>query len=248
MELSTTSMMAAFAAGTISFLSPCVLPLVPGYISYIAGHSVIERSGDGSDGTATLRMQAVALSLCFVLGFSTIFVLLGASATALGQLLLAYRHELNIVGGVVVVGFGLFTLGLLRPSWLLRDLHFVMPTASGRPIAAYALGMAFAFGWSPCIGPILGAILTLSAASTTVANGVALLGVYSLGLGVPFLLAAAFTDGLAARLRSIGRAGRILQIVAGGVMIVMGVAMITGRLSAFSFWLLETFPLLAVIG
>lgn len=244
-ELSITSMMAAFAAGTISFLSPCVLPLVPGYVSYIAGHSVVERA---SGGTATLRMQAVALSLCFVLGFSTIFVLLGASATALGQLLLAYRHELNIAGGIVVIGFGLFTLGLLRPSWLLRDLRFTMPAAGGRPIAAYALGMAFAFGWSPCIGPILGAILTMSAASATVANGVALLGVYSIGLGVPFLLAAAFTDGLVIRLRTIGRAGRVLQLVAGGVMIVMGAAMITGHLSTFSFWLLETFPVLSAIG
>ncbi len=245
MELSTTSMMAAFAAGTISFLSPCVLPLVPGYVSYIAGHSAIERSGGGS---AMLRIQAIALSLCFVLGFSTVFVLLGASATALGQLLLAHRHELNVVGGAVVIGFGLFTLGLFRPSWLLRDLHFAMPAAGGRPIAAYALGMAFAFGWSPCIGPILGAILTMSAGSATVTSGVALLAVYSLGLGVPFLLAAAFTDGLAARLRRIGRAGRVLQFLAGGVMVVMGAAMITGHLSAFSFWLLETFPALAVIG
>jgi cytochrome c-type biogenesis protein len=244
-DLSTTSLMVAFVAGTISFLSPCVLPLVPGYVSFIAGHSVIGRSGERP---AALRMQEVALSLCFVLGFSTIFVLLGASATALGQLLLAYRHELNIVGGVVIIGFGLFTLGLMRPSWLLRDLHFAMPAAGGRPVAAYALGMAFAFGWSPCIGPILGAILTMSAASTTVANGVALLGVYSIGLGVPFLLAAAFTNGLVTRLKSIGLAGRMLQLVAGGVMIVMGAAMITGHLSAFSFWLLETFPLLGTIG
>lgn len=245
MELSTTGMMAAFAAGTISFLSPCVLPLVPGYVSYIAGHSVVDRS-DG--GAAILRIQAVALSLCFVLGFSTIFVLLGASATALGQLLLSYRHELNIIGGAIVIGFGLFTLGFLRPIWLLRDLRFSAPPVGGRPFAAYVLGMAFAFGWSPCIGPILGAILTLSAASTTVANGVALLGVYSLGLGVPFLLAAAFTDSLMARLKSIGRAGRILQLVAGGVMIVMGAAMITGHLSTFSFWLLDTFPALSAIG
>lgn len=244
-ELSATGMIAAFAAGTISFLSPCVLPLVPGYVSYVAGHAVIERSGGRP---SIRRIQAVALSLCFVLGFSTIFVLLGASATALGQLLLSYRHEFNIAGGIVVIGFGLLILGLLRPSWLLRDLHFIIPTAGGRPLAAYALGMAFAFGWSPCIGPVLGAILTMSATSTTVANGVALLGVYSLGLGVPFLLAAAFTNQLVVRLRSIRRIGRALQLVAGGVMVAMGAAMITGHLSALSFWLLETFPLLAIIG
>ncbi len=150
-----------------------------------------------------------------MLGFSTVFVLLGASATMLGQLLLSYRHELNIVGGAIVIAFG---------------------------------GMAFAFGWTPCIGPILGAILTVSAASATVANGVALLAVYSLGLGVPFLLAAAFTDALLARLKSISRAGRILQLLAGGVMVLMGAAMITGRLSTFSFWLLDTFPMLSAIG
>lgn len=244
MELSTTSIAAAFAAGMISFLSPCVLPLVPGYISYVAGHAVTSRSGR----TRLQRFQAVGLSTCFVLGFSTVFVLLGASATSLGQLLLSHRIALNIIGGAVVGGFGLFLLGFLHPSWLQRDLHFAAAIPGGRPLPAYILGMAFAFGWSPCIGPILGAILTLSAASTSVANGVALLGVYSLGLGIPFLIAAAFTDGLAAKLKSIGRAGRVLQMVAGGVMIVMGAAMITGRLSTFSFWLLETFPALSMIG
>ncbi len=183
-----------------------------------------------------------------MLGFSTVFVLLGASATMLGQLLLSYRHELNIVGGAIVIAFGLFTLGVLRPLWLQRDFRLDVALVGGRPIAAYVLGMAFAFGWTPCIGPILGAILTVSAASATVANGVALLAVYSLGLGVPFLLAAAFTDALLARLKSISRAGRILQLLAGGVMVLMGAAMITGRLSTFSFWLLDTFPMLSAIG
>ncbi|GIK80981.1 MAG: cytochrome C biogenesis protein CcdA [Alphaproteobacteria bacterium] len=243
-EISNISIAAAFAAGVISFLSPCVLPLVPGYVSYIAGHSIAGRSA----GTLSLRLQTVALSGCFVLGFSTIFVLLGASATALGQVLLSYRHELNLVGGAIVVAFGLLTLGLLRPAWLQRDhrLHIYVP--GGRPVAAYVLGLAFGFGWTPCIGPILGAILTVSAGSATVATGVTLLSVYSFGLGLPFVLAAAFTDGLVARLRSIGRLGRTLQAVAGVVMIIMGGAMITGHLSTFSFWLLDTFPVLSTIG
>ena len=175
-------------------------------------------------------------------------MILGASATALGQALISYRYELNLVGGAIVIGFGLFTLGLLRPSWLHQDLRIDVAFPGGRPMAAYLLGAAFAFGWTPCIGPMLGTILTVSAASTTVGKGVAFLTVYSLGLGVPFLLAAAFTDGLLARLKSIGRIGRFLQLFAGGVMILMGVAMITGQLSTFSFWLLETFPLLATIG
>ncbi len=175
MDIANISIIATFAAGIISFLSPCVLPLVPGYISYVAGRSITNRS---ENGVATLRLQAVALSLCFVLGFSTIFVLLGASATVLGQLLLAYRHELNLIGGVVVIGFGLFTLSVVRPSLLQRDLRFDASLLGGQPVAAYVLGMAFAFGWTPCIGPILGAILTVSAASVTVLNGVTLLGVY----------------------------------------------------------------------
>src|SRR6266511_2718311 len=206
MELSATAIVAAFAAGSISFLSPCVLPLVPGYVSYVAGQSIARST---TSKTPILRFHAIALSLCFVLGFSTIFVILGASATALGQALISYRYELNLVGGAMVIGFGLFTLGLLRPSWLQRDFRFDAPLSGGRPIAAYLLGAAFAFGWTPCIGPMLGTILTVSAASTTVAKGVAFLAVYSLGLGVPFLLAAACTDGLLARLKSIGRVGRV---------------------------------------
>jgi cytochrome c-type biogenesis protein len=245
MDISHTAILAAFAAGTVSFLSPCVLPLVPGYVSYIAGQSL---TGASAPRSSFFRIQAFALSLCFVLGFSTVFVILGASATALGQLLLAYRYELNLVGGVVVIGFGLFTLGVLRPWWLVRDLHVRVASSRGHPVGAYLLGMAFAFGWSPCIGPILGAILTMGVASATVAKGVALLATYSLGLGIPFLIAAALTDSLLARLKSIGRTGRICQLIAGSVMIVMGGAMITGQLSAFSYWLLDTFPLLATIG
>jgi cytochrome c-type biogenesis protein len=147
-----------------------------------------------------------------------------------------------------VIGFGLFTIGVLRPRWLVRELRMQVAHPHGRPIAAYILGMAFAFGWSPCIGPILGAILTVSATSTTIAKGIVLLATYSLGLGVPFVLAAAFTGGLLAKLKSMGRTARIFQMSAGGVIIVMGAAMVTDRLSAFSYWLLNTFPILGTIG
>ena len=202
----------------------------------------------GRAGTISLRLQTVALSICFVLGFSTIFVLLGASATALGQLLLSYRHELNLVGGAIVIAFGLLALGLLHPALLQRDIRFHLLLPGGRPLGAYLLGLAFGFGWTPCIGPILGAILAVSAASTTVASGVALLSVYSLGLGLPFVLAAAFTDRFVARLPSAGRLGRGLQALAGLVMVTMGAAMISGYLSTFSFWLLDAFPVLSTIG
>lgn len=245
LELSSIGVLTAFAAGAISFLSPCVLPLVPGYVSYVAGESL---NGLGRGQSLSAKLPALGLSLFFVLGFSTVFVILGASATALGQLLLAYRYELNIIGGTVVIAFGLFMMGLLRLPWFQRDLRFHTTIPGGRPLGAYMLGLAFAFGWTPCIGPVLGAILTVSAVSATVSSGVALLAVYSLGLGLPFLMAAVFTGGFLARMRIMRRFGRWLELFAGAVMVLMGIAMITGYLSAFSYWLLETFPGLASIG
>lgn len=244
-EISNIGVLTAFVAGVISFLSPCVLPLVPGYVSYVAGGSAADR--EVSRGWSQ-RLSRLGLSLYFVLGFSTVFVILGASATALGQLLLSYRYELNIVSGVVVIIFGLFVTGLVRWSWMTRDVRIHAAVEGGRPLAAYVLGLAFAFGWTPCIGPILGAILTVSAATATVAGGAVLLAVYSLGLGVPFLLAAVFTDVLARQLKSVGRMGRWLQVAAGGAMVLMGLAMVTGQMSAVAYWFLDTFPVLAKIG
>jgi cytochrome c-type biogenesis protein len=244
-DLSVLAVLTSFSAGVISFLSPCVLPLVPGYISYVAGQSL---SGTVSAGAIAKRPAALVTSLLFVLGFSTVFVTLGASATMLGHLMLSYRYEANLVGGAVVIVFGIFTLGLFGLPWLQRDFRFHLDLPGGRPAAAYVLGLAFAFGWTPCIGPILGTILTTSAVSATAAQGVGLLAVYSLGLGLPFLAAAAFTDALLAQLHWLRRAGRSLQIGAGTVIVAMGIAMITGQLSAMSYWLLETFPAFARIG
>ncbi|SFH29309.1 cytochrome c-type biogenesis protein [Palleronia marisminoris] len=240
-DLSLLGLTAALLAGAISFVSPCVLPLVPGYVSYIAGRTVT--------GTAApSRRHVVWLSFCFVLGFSTIFMALGASATAIGQALLQWRYELNLVGGAIVILFGLFMIGAARLSAMERDLRFHLDLPGGQPVASYVLGLAFGFGWTPCIGPILGAILTASATSATISEGVALLAVYSAGLGVPFLVVAAFTDKLAGKLRGVGRVGRRLHQAAGAIMILMGIAMMTGRLSALSYWLLDAFPVLAQIG
>ena len=232
----------SFAAGIVSFLSPCVLPLVPGYISYVAGEAVVVPA----QGSA--RHAALRLSLLFVLGFSTVFVAMGASATGLGRLLLAYRPETHLVGGSVVILFGLSMMGLARLGWLDRDLRFHLDIPGGRPLAAYVLGLAFAFGWTPCIGPVLGTILTMSATRATLGQGVALLGLYSLGLGLPFLAAALFTDALLNRLRVFRRLGRWLQLGAGVVVMLVGIANVTGTLSTFSYWLLDTFPDLARIG
>lgn len=194
------------------------------------------------------RLSAFLLSTLFVLGFSTVFIALGASAAGISRLLLWYRYEANIIGGAIIILFGVFMTGLVRLPWLQRDSRFHGNIRGGRPIGAYVLGLAFGFGWTPCIGPVLGAILTVSALSASASNGVALLGIYSIGLGVPFLLSALFTDGLASRLKRMRRTGQVLQAGAGGVLVLMGVAMITGRMSVFSFWLLERFPVLTTIG
>lgn len=233
----------AFLAGTVSFVSPCVLPLVPGYVSYLAGRTV-EHPTD----RPLARLATFGLGLCFVIGFSLIFILFGAGASALGQWLLIHRYELNLLGGVLVIAFGLLTVGLVRPNWLLRDLRFHLDIPGGRPLGACLLGAAFAFGWTPCIGPMLGSILTLSAGAASLSKGVTLLAVYAAGLGIPFLASALFTEALLRRIRTIGRLGRSLQIVAGSVMVAMGAAIISGELTSFSYWLLATFPALGRIG
>jgi cytochrome c-type biogenesis protein len=244
-EVSAIAILTAFGAGIVSFLSPCVLPLVPGYVSYVAGDTLAHpRHADDR----AQRLSALALSFCFVAGFSTIFIALGAGATALGQLLLRYKYEANIAGGIIVIIFGLFMLGTLKLRWLQRDLRIHADIKGARPLGAYLIGLAFAFGWTPCIGPVLGVILTVSAVAATVSSGIALLGAYSLGLGIPFLATAAFTGALLKRLKSMRRAGRWLQIGAGAGMVFMGLAMITGMLSTFAFWLLNTFPAFASIG
>ncbi|CAN7386799.1 cytochrome c biogenesis protein CcdA [Pararhizobium sp. LjRoot235] len=241
--ISNIGLITAFSAGLISFLSPCVLPLVPGYISYVSGNA-LGRNDDAGAG----RMATLLLSLCFVLGFSTVFVALGATATAFSRLLLFYRYEGTLIGGAIVILLGVFMTGLVRVSWFERDMRFHGSIRGGRSLGAFLLGLAFGFGWTPCIGPVLGAILTVSALSSTASAGIVLLATYSLGLGIPFLLSAAFAARLTQRLKTMRRLGRTLQVGAGGVMVAMGVAMITGSLSTFSFWLLENVPMLARIG
>ena len=244
--LSEVGILSAFLAGMISFLSPCVLPLVPGYLSYVAGRSVDELQ---TLETHRDRFAVLGLSLTFVFGFATVFVALGASATAVSRLLLAYKETANLIGGLIVIVFGLFMTGFIKPRWLHLDIRFVHRLKTeGGPTGAYLLGVAFAFGWTPCIGPILGGILTMSASSAGAVNGIALLSVYSLGLGVPFLLTALFIGRFLSHLKRMGRWSRRIHIGGGLVMMAMGIAMITGQLSAFSYWLLDVFPALGRIG
>lgn len=245
MEVSGIGVLGALAAGFVSFLSPCVLPLVPAYISYIAGESLSDLEGRRRRAT---RSAAIGLSLLFVAGFSTVFILFGASATAAGDLLFSYRYELSIAAGIIVILFGLIMMGALRLTPLQRDLRFHLDLPGGRPVGAYVLGAAFAFGWTPCIGPVLASILALAAVNSTVSGGVVLLAVYSIGLGIPFVAAAAFTGVFLRHSKGLGRFGQRIQMVAGAVLVLMGIAMLTGYLSVLAFWLLETFPFLQSIG
>lgn len=242
MEPSTLGAATAFAAGAVSFLSPCVLPLVPAYVSYVTGQSLAAPAAGAS------RARGAALSVFFVLGFSAVFIALGASATALGRLVLQYRYEAGIAGGVLVTLFGLVMLvGVERIPFLRRDVHFHL-RAAAHPGSAFVLGLAFGFGWTPCIGPILGVILTAAAVSESASAGVRLLAAYSAGLGLPFLLTAIFLHETAGRWGRLRKLGRPLMFAAGLVMVAMGIAMMTGKLTAFSYWLLERFPILGRIG
>lgn len=243
-DLSTIGLLAALGAGVISFLSPCVLPLVPAYVSYIADDSAQRARQSRARG----RLAALAVSAPFVAGFSTVFIAFGASASALGLLLQRFRYEANLVAGGVVIVFGLLMLGLMRwLPWLQRDLRLHLRLAGGNPFAAFVLGVAFAFGWTPCIGPILGAILALTAASTGAA-GISLLIAYSIGLGVPFLMTALFIDRATQLLRRLRGVGAGLQVGGGLVLVTLGVAMLTGQLTVFSRWLLDAMPALGAIG
>jgi cytochrome c-type biogenesis protein len=239
MEVGGVAVAWAFMAGVVSFLSPCVLPLVPGYVSYVAGHSVGELA---QPGLSQARLATLRLSGSFVVGFSLVFMVLGASASVLGQALLSYRGQADLIAGIVVAGFGLHLMGALRIPLLDRDWRFTGQSAGGSARGALVLGSAFAFGWTPCIGPILGSILMLGAVQASVPDGVLLLAIYSAGLAIPFLLVAAFTATFMRRLRGLRRTGRSLQFVTGAILVGVGVAMAFGVLKSFGTWLLISFP------
>jgi cytochrome c-type biogenesis protein len=236
---------AALFAGLISFLSPCVLPLVPPYLIYLAGAS-LERLADAEPEPLVKRDTVIAAAL-FVTGFSTVFIAFGASASAIGRLVHAYSRELGIVAGIVIVVMGLHFLGLTRFAVLMREHRAPMP----RPVSlwgAYVMGLAFAFGWTPCIGPILAAILAVAASKDTVAKGAGLLAVYSAGLGIPFILAAFAIEPFAAFLARFKKHLATVEKVMGGLLVVTGIAFLTGAITTASFLLLEWFPVLGKIG
>jgi cytochrome c-type biogenesis protein len=242
---SDVTIAAALAAGTLSFLSPCVLPLVPPYLVYLAGTS-LERLADAEPAAAVKRDTVVA-SLLFVAGFSTVFVALGAGASVIGAVLRAYSDVLATVAGIAIIVMGLHFLGLTRIDLLMREKRAEM----ARPVGlwgAYAMGLAFAFGWTPCIGPILAAILAVAASEATIAKGAGLLAVYSLGLGIPFVIAALAVEPFAAFLARFRTHLATVERVMGGLLVLTGIAFLTGFISQASYWLLEMFPVLGQIG
>lgn len=238
-------LIAAFGAGILSFLSPCVLPLVPAYLSYMAGTQFDDLVTDVPP--AGLRRRVLIGAFAFVAGFSVVFMAMGATASVLSQALLSWRDVLAQVAGAVIIVFGLHMMGLFRIGVLLRTARLSAP-AGGGPLAPFGVGVAFAFGWTPCIGPILATILTVAASRDSLGAGTLLLGLYSLGLGVPFVLAALAVQPFMRFMARARRQMRRLEIATGAVMALTGLAILTGRLGDFGFWLIETFPILGKIG
>ncbi len=242
----SVSLLTAFLAGLISFVSPCVLPIVPGYLSFISGVNLAQLKG--AEAPAGLARRVGAMSLAFVLGFSTVFVTLGAAATLVGAALQSYKRELAVVGGIVIIILGLHTAGLLKIDWLLQDKR---AEVRARPLGlagAYVVGLAFAFGWTPCIGPILGAILLYASQQETVGQGVVLLSAYSAGLGIPFLVAGLAINGFFLASSRLRAHMRWVEVASGALLVAVGVLLVTDRLTLIAQYFTKLFPALARIG
>jgi len=239
---------AAILAGALSFLSPCVLPLVPPYLCYISGMSLDDLAGEDVVVERQHRLKVMAAALCFVLGFTTVFVLLGATASAAGQLLRQYLPLLTQIAGIAIIIMGLNFIGVFRLGFLARDTRYHHQSEGVTLFGAYGIGLAFAFGWTPCIGPVLAGILTLASTSENISRGMALLGLYSLGLGIPFLLAALSLDSFLGFFRKFRRHLPLVEKIMGVLLIITGLMFLTGTMQTISYWLLELFPSLATIG
>lgn len=235
---------AAFGAGVLSFLSPCVLPLVPPYLCYLGGISAEQLlSGERRPGGHLLAAAAL-----FVLGFGTVFIALGATASVVGQAVARWSGELALVAGVLIMLLGLHFLGLFRAAPLLRDLRFDFGARPAGLLGAYVMGLAFAFGWTPCVGPVLAAILFVAGSEPTLGYGVTLLATYALGLGLPFLLAAALVHRFLPLARRLRAHLPLVERATGALLVVAGLLFLTGGMPELSYWLLETFPVLGRIG
>lgn len=244
--MENVAILTAFGGGLLSFLSPCVLPLAPPYLAFLAGVTLDQVTDEHVDARVARRVQIA--SLFFVLGLMTVFVTLGATASALGQMLAMHKYLLGQIAGVAIAVMGLHFLGVFRIPLLYREARVSGPASAGSWGGAYLMGLAFAFGWTPCIGPVLGTILVLAAQEDTISQGVMMLTVYALGLGTPFVLAALFVRPFLRWAKGFRRHMGLVEKAMGAMLIAVGVLMFTGSFSDISWWLLETFPALGTIG
>ena len=237
---------AALLAGLLSFVSPCVLPIVPPYLAYLAGISFQELSGENV--SASMRRRIVLAFLFFVLGFATVFVALGATASFIGQTIAQYFGVLSVIAGVLIIIMGLHFLGVFRISMLYREARVNVASKPAGFLGSYIMGLAFAFGWTPCVGPVLATILFVAGTEDTALRGAALLAVYSLGIGLPFMLAAFFASGFLNWANRFKQHMRKIEIAMGGLLVVTGILFVTGSMSRIAQWLLDTFPGFSTIG
>ena len=235
----------AFIAGLLSFASPCVLPLVPPYLAYIGGISIEQlRDGEG----ATARGRVLLAGLCFVAGFSTVFMILGATASWIGQAVNAHLGVLGYVAGILIALMGLHFLHVISIPLLDRTARVGVAEKPAGLLGAYVIGLAFGFGWSPCVGPVLAAILIMAGAQESAGEGARLLLVYSLGIGVPFLIAAGFRRRFHARHGAPSPSARQIEKAMGAFLILAGILIFTGQMPTIAYWLIEMFPALGKIG
>ncbi|WP_208437670.1 cytochrome c biogenesis CcdA family protein [Bartonella taylorii] len=238
-EISTVGV---FFAGALSFLSPCVLPLVPPYLCYMAGIGINDFRSEKQNEKVFIRRALLSSVIAFVLGFTTVFVALGASASTIGKFIGYYRDWFALAAGVIIIIFGLNFLGFFKIAFLFREARFQTRNTPAGPLGAYIIGLAFAFGWTPCIGPILGPVITLAGTKETVGEGAVLLGIYALGLGVPFVLAALFSSSFMKFLGAFRiHLGKVEKVI-GTFLVVTGILFLTGSMQDLSFWLLEHYP------
>jgi cytochrome c-type biogenesis protein len=234
------SLIAAFAAGFLSFISPCVLPLIPGYVSFVSGVSLEDMRGDAAVSSA--RRHVLITSLFFVLGFSLVFIALGATASVVGRFLFEKQPILAKIAGVLLVIFGLHTMGVFRIAFLETEKRMQADRKPAGAIGAMLVGIAFAFGWSPCIGPILGGILALAASKETVWEGTELLAVYSVGLGIPFLLTSIAINQFFAVSKRIRKHYHTIELVSGGLLVAIGVLIFTNQFTIIVRYLQPYLP------
>ncbi|HVZ22129.1 MAG TPA: cytochrome c biogenesis protein CcdA [Vicinamibacterales bacterium] len=245
------TLLAAFGAGLLSFISPCVLPLIPGYLSYISGLSLEEMRGVPSGGAQTAvavaapadaRRRVLLSSLAFILGFSLVFISLGASATAIGHFLTSEKRLVSRLAGAVVIIFGLHTMGVLRIEWLYQEKRVQTSRKPAGLIGAMLVGIAFAFGWTPCIGPILAGILAIAATRSGVGEGVRLLTAYSLGLAVPFFATALAINRFFGAMSRIRKHYHAVELASGGLLVAIGFLIFTNRFTVIAQWLSPYLP------